>query len=257
MSDLPARRVTPSRPFLHVGIDYFGPITIEGTLNTRPLTYQEEHWEDQPMIRPIDFIQRDLLVTYPMEYIGESSDDPTYNPPSENLQLQTRRQTEEALRTSYQFTQKFWKIWSEQYLTSLREQHVRFLLGNHGSPRQPEPGQVVLLADPNLPRNTWKMGRITNVTANSEGIVREVELVMPNRRVTKRAINQLIPLELGGPEEQLAADSIHNGKENIQENPENQRNKQRYNLRRKPRVDYDRLHHGVSSSIIALALMSL
>ncbi|VDP01537.1 unnamed protein product [Heligmosomoides polygyrus] len=115
MSDLPARRVTPSRPLLHVGIDYFGPIT---------------------------------------------------------------------------------KIWSEQYLTSLREQQVRFLPGNHGSPRQPEPGQVVLLADPNLPRNTWKMGRVTNVTANSEGIVREVELVMPNRRVTKRAINQLIPLEL-------------------------------------------------------------
>ncbi|VDP33552.1 unnamed protein product [Heligmosomoides polygyrus] len=28
MSDLPARRVTPSRPFLHVGIDYFGPITV-------------------------------------------------------------------------------------------------------------------------------------------------------------------------------------------------------------------------------------
>ncbi|WKY02868.1 hypothetical protein Q1695_016284 [Nippostrongylus brasiliensis] len=28
LSDLPARRVIPSRPFLHVGIDYFGPITI-------------------------------------------------------------------------------------------------------------------------------------------------------------------------------------------------------------------------------------
>uniref|UniRef100_A0A183FCN9 DUF5641 domain-containing protein n=1 Tax=Heligmosomoides polygyrus TaxID=6339 RepID=A0A183FCN9_HELPZ len=124
-------------------------------LNTRPLTYQEEHWEDQPIIRPIDFIQRDLI---------------------------TRRQTEEALRTSHQFTQKFWKIWSEQYLTALREQHVRFLPGDHGSPTQPEPGQVVLLADPNLPRNTWKMGRITNVNSNSEGIVREVELIMPNRR---------------------------------------------------------------------------
>ncbi|VDO23762.1 unnamed protein product [Heligmosomoides polygyrus] len=102
-----------------------------------------------------------------------------------------------------------------------------------------------------------KMERITNVTANSEEIVREVELVMPNRRVTKRAINQLIPLELGSPEEQPSADSVHNDKENMEENPENQRNEQRYNLRRKPRVDYDRLHHDVSSSIIALAIMSL
>ncbi|VDO97837.1 unnamed protein product [Heligmosomoides polygyrus] len=110
-----------------------------------------------------------------------------------------------------------------------------------------------MLADPNLPTNTWKMGRITNATANSEGIV---ELVMPNRRVTKRAINQLIPLELGGPDEQLA-DSIHNDKEDMEENPENQRNEQRYNPRRKPRVNYDRLHHGVSSSIFALAIMSL
>lgn len=104
------------------------------------------------------------------------------------------------------------------------------------------------------------MGRITNVNSNSEGIVREVKLIMPNRRVTKRAINQLIPLELGDPEEPLVADPIQNNendRENMEENQKNQRSGQRYNLRRKPRVNYDRMHHGVFSSIIALAIMSL
>lgn len=108
-------------------------IEIEGTLNARPLTYQEEHWEDQSIIKPIDFIQRDLIVTFPMEKTGECSNDPSYHTTSEALQLQTLRQTEEALQTSHKHTERFWRIWSTQYLTALRGQHTHFLPGDHGS----------------------------------------------------------------------------------------------------------------------------
>ncbi|KAK6762945.1 hypothetical protein RB195_023596 [Necator americanus] len=79
-------------------------VEIEGTLNTRPLTYQEEHWEDQPIIHPIDFIQRDMIITYSMEGVGEMSGNADYHEPGEILQLQTRRQTKEALRSSYSLT---------------------------------------------------------------------------------------------------------------------------------------------------------
>lgn len=85
---------------------------IEGTLNARPLTYQKEHWDDRPILRPIDFIQRDLIITHPMDGL-ESTDDPTYHPSEDALQLRTRQQAEEALRSSYHLTEQFWKIWRE------------------------------------------------------------------------------------------------------------------------------------------------
>ncbi|KAL6735743.1 hypothetical protein Aduo_006155 [Ancylostoma duodenale] len=89
-------------------------VEIEGTLNTRPLTYQEELWEDQPVIRPIDFIQRDMVVTFPLEGLKDASEDPGYYPTEELLQLRTRKQAEYALRSSHELTERFWKIWREQ-----------------------------------------------------------------------------------------------------------------------------------------------
>uniref|UniRef100_A0A183G4S3 DUF5641 domain-containing protein n=1 Tax=Heligmosomoides polygyrus TaxID=6339 RepID=A0A183G4S3_HELPZ len=197
-------------------------IEIEGTLNTRPLTYQEEHWSDQPVLRPIDFIQRDMIITYPMEGLQISDDDPNYHPSEEMLQLRTRRQTEEALRSSYYFTERFWNIWSEQYLTALREQHTGYLCNNHGTPKVPTTGTVVLIMNPNLPRNTWKMGRITKVNANKEGVIREEQ--------------QQEPID--------ASQDLPPGAST------------RYDLRRRPRVDYGQLHHGTLLSVVCLLALT-
>uniref|UniRef100_A0A7I4Y532 Integrase catalytic domain-containing protein n=1 Tax=Haemonchus contortus TaxID=6289 RepID=A0A7I4Y532_HAECO len=41
---------------------------IEAVLNSRPLTYQEEKWEQQPILRPIDFLQNEIVLDYPFEY---------------------------------------------------------------------------------------------------------------------------------------------------------------------------------------------
>ncbi|VDP26514.1 unnamed protein product [Heligmosomoides polygyrus] len=43
MPDLPARRVTPSTPCLHVDIDYFGPFTV------RSATFLRLHYQEQPV----------------------------------------------------------------------------------------------------------------------------------------------------------------------------------------------------------------
>ncbi|RCN28164.1 hypothetical protein ANCCAN_26097 [Ancylostoma caninum] len=83
-------------------------VEVEGTLNCRSLTYQEEHWDNTPVLRPIDFIQRDMLVTYPFEHIGEDQYDDTYLPPDEVIQLRTRCQAEDALKTSHKLKERFW-----------------------------------------------------------------------------------------------------------------------------------------------------
>ncbi|WKY08754.1 hypothetical protein Q1695_007906 [Nippostrongylus brasiliensis] len=175
-------------------------VEIEGSLNTRPLTYQEINWEDSPILRPIDFIQRGMIVTYPLEYVREQEDE-EYLPREEMIRLHTRRQAEEALRSSRRFTEKFWSIWSNEYITSLREKHELSLKGKKGGSTLPRPGKVVLLADPILPRNTWKVGRITHLKESKDGEIREAEVKMPNGRLIRRFVNLLVPLEIGDEEE--------------------------------------------------------
>nr|CDJ82006.1 Integrase domain containing protein [Haemonchus contortus] len=68
-------------------------VEIEGTINSRPLTYQEEKWDDTPILRPIDFIQRDLVVGYPFETIRDEGADDEYHPSEEAVVLKTLRQT--------------------------------------------------------------------------------------------------------------------------------------------------------------------
>ncbi|KAK5978810.1 hypothetical protein GCK32_012756, partial [Trichostrongylus colubriformis] len=58
---------------------------------------------------------RDMVITYPLEYAGQDKDDPDYLPPEEIVRLQTRREAEQALQFSHAFTEKFWQIWSREY----------------------------------------------------------------------------------------------------------------------------------------------
>uniref|UniRef100_A0A7I4YW74 Transposase n=1 Tax=Haemonchus contortus TaxID=6289 RepID=A0A7I4YW74_HAECO len=55
-------------------------LLIERAFNTRPLTYREEHWEDRLTLRLIDFTQRYMTISYPMEGLENSADDPDYHP---------------------------------------------------------------------------------------------------------------------------------------------------------------------------------
>ncbi|KAK6762325.1 hypothetical protein RB195_023150 [Necator americanus] len=95
-------------------------VEIEGCLNCRPLTYQEDDINDALLpLRPIDFVQRKMEVTLPFNFSEEEKADPIYRPPSEELQFETRLQTEKALRSSYKLTERFWEKWKNCYLTAL------------------------------------------------------------------------------------------------------------------------------------------
>ncbi|KAK5967201.1 hypothetical protein GCK32_000214 [Trichostrongylus colubriformis] len=97
-----------------------------------------------------------MVITYPLEYAGQDKDDPDYLPPEEIVRLQTRRQAEQALRSSHAFTEKFWQIWSREYLSALRETHQLNLKSKKGTNTLPSVDTVVLISDPILPRNSWK-----------------------------------------------------------------------------------------------------
>lgn len=167
-------------------------VEIEACLNTRPLTYMETDLEDRPTIRPIDFIQKDIRLAYPLDLLEkEQEQDDDYRPPEDLVQLRTRTQAIEALNSSHQLTQKFWKIWQTNYLMELRAHHQKGLKQGRSTTAIPRIGQVVLVMDSNLPRNAWSMGRITTINSS-----REVELLSSKGRTIKRPINLLVPLEL-------------------------------------------------------------
>ncbi|VDK40164.1 unnamed protein product [Cylicostephanus goldi] len=199
---------------------------IEATLNSRPLTYQETDCDYYSTVRPIDFIQSRLELTFPTEKVKRNTDDPDYHSSAELAALETRNQVIESLQTSMNFTCKFWKVWREQYLTSLREQHRTRMSGQRGSSLNPKEGAIVLLMDPIMPRNDWRMAKITKVNASSDGAVRELELITSTKRTIKRPVNLVVPLEIQDEETAPPQDT------------ENNTNQNHYNLRPRKNISY-------------------
>ncbi|RCN35992.1 zinc knuckle [Ancylostoma caninum] len=171
----------------------------ETIVNQRPLTYMTEDDEIIPL-RPIDFLRPWTNLSSPRteEYTDEWK--PT---------TQTRDQLMEEWRTINDLLTRFWRRWSSEYLTNLREQHRV----THPHPRcinesQPKAGDIVLIQEKSLERGQWKIGRLVSSTDNFQ---RSATVSLPSRRTITRPINMLCKLELGDMPEK---------KENAQQNEE-------------------------------------
>ncbi|WKY07583.1 hypothetical protein Q1695_007220 [Nippostrongylus brasiliensis] len=214
---------------------------IEACLNSRPLTYQGADQEELSSIRPVDFLQRDIDLTLPLEHLISPSDqDQSYVPPEEIRTLQTTREVREALKSSYGNTERFWRIWREQYLTSLREKQKTRLTDRRQSKTIPKVGDIVLVNDPILPRNDWKMARITEVKKGTNDDIREVGLVTSTRRKIRRPVNLITPLEITPDRTDLQStdqqDEV-NGSREYDEAAE-RRTTSRYDLRPRRPINY-------------------
>ncbi|VDM64583.1 unnamed protein product, partial [Angiostrongylus costaricensis] len=171
-------------------------VEIEGNLNSRPLTYQEEGPDNFVALRPIDFIQRDMIITYPFEFSREEEGDKTYLPHQEAVLLRTRKEVQDALASSHEMTEHYWNVWSREYLKGLRETHKLNINNKRGTRTNPTIGTVVLIQDPALPRNAWRTARIIDLKQTETGTIREAQLKLQSGRIIRRPINLLIPLEL-------------------------------------------------------------
>ncbi|EPB67379.1 hypothetical protein ANCCEY_13528 [Ancylostoma ceylanicum] len=170
---------------------------VEACLNCRPLTYQGATQEALCSVRPIDFVQRDMTLSLPIpEGTTTEERDPVYLPPNELRQLQYQQQVINALHSFQQEVERFWNIWQQQYLLSLRDTHKKYVSNRRQGKEHPEIGDVVLMSDPVQPRNGWEMGRITHLRYGADDEVRKAELVTSTRRIMRRPINLLIPLEI-------------------------------------------------------------
>ena len=98
------------------------------------------------------------------------------------------------LRKQYQLAQVYsdllWSRWVKEYLPTLTLRPK----WNTPSPSL-ELGAVVLIVDPNGPRNSWPMGIIERVFPGKDGVIRVVD-VRTNDGIYRRCVRQLVVLDV-------------------------------------------------------------
>ena len=98
-----------------------------------------------------------------------------------------------ALRKSWKTAQlmadKFWNDWRLFYLPLLQRRHKWT-----GLKPNLAVGDLVLLKDTNLARNQWSRARVRKVFPDRDGVVRRVEVMVPNRKCFIRDVRYVCPL---------------------------------------------------------------
>ncbi|XP_045122631.1 uncharacterized protein LOC123511082 [Portunus trituberculatus] len=126
---------------------------VEATLNSRPLT-----------AAPSSALEPEALTPDHLLRVGSGT-----HLPIKDMSF------EESFRRRWIHAQaladRFWKRWSAEYLHTLRMRQRQI-----APSRNLQVGDLVLVMDPYLPRNQWRLGRITQTLPGVDGLVRRVRL---------------------------------------------------------------------------------
>ncbi len=174
---------------------------VQAVINSRPLTYIGGDFEERWTICPADFLTMNPKTGAP-EMIENDNNDPDFR-------LETMSSAEQILdmwKKGQSHLKQFWKLWTEDYMLSLRERTQTHLKGPRiKSKFYPTIGDVVLIKE-NLPRGAWKAARIQELKRSSDGNYRSAKLILPNKKAIMRPVSLLYPLE--------CAESDHDEAEN-------------------------------------------
>ena len=127
----------------------------EAILNNRPLTYQREDLEEEPLT------PNHLIYGCKLPQMVEEPDDCF----DEQVDLDTRRKYVE------QKLLNVWSCWHQEYLVGLREAHnVKLDQGYMG--HQIEIGDIVITENKQAHRGIWKMAKVIRLV-KSGGVTKE------------------------------------------------------------------------------------
>ena len=144
----------------------------ERIANSRPLTRNSVSVNDDEPLTPNHFLNVRSAMNLPPEIISEND-----------------RYNRKKWRQAQLLANHYWKRWLREYLPSLQER------GKWNQPqRNVQVNDLVLIADDNLPRNTWPMGRIVDVFPGNDGLVRTVDVRAKNS-VYRRPVAKICLLE--------------------------------------------------------------
>jgi hypothetical protein len=128
----------------------------EFTVNSRPLTHVSMDPKDDEPLTPNHFLMGSSGALPALAHYGKEHEDTCL-----------RKQW----RVAQQLADLFWRRWVREYLPTLARRP------KWRSPTEPiKEGDLVLLADPKLPRNTWPRGKVTQAEPAADGQVRMVQV---------------------------------------------------------------------------------
>ena len=148
----------------------------ESEVNSRSLVYVGNDINSNVTLTPSHFLSLNPNIGLPAH---DNSDilDKDYNPnetSAERLLVTWKR--------GLKPLESFWGIWKNGYLLSLRERsQMKLREPRVKLPYKANVGDVVLIKD-NLPRGTWRIGRIKELITSRDEQVRSAQVMLPNNK---------------------------------------------------------------------------
>ena len=161
----------------------------EAIINSRPLVYVGEDINSNMTLTPAHFLTLNPKIGLPAS-IQDDSEDADYS-----LVISSADSLLAKWKKGLKYLRSFWQIWRNDYLLSLRERsQIKLKESRIQSPYAVNIGDVVLIKD-NLPRGSWRMGRIRELVNSRDGHVRSAKVLLPSNRMVGRPLNLLYPVE--------------------------------------------------------------
>ena len=155
---------------------------VEATINSRPLTFVHNEVDEPQPLTPAHFLVGKRLTSLPPKPFPADTQHPTVN----KAEITRRWKYRQRLVTS------FWNAWRKDYLLDLKSAHRCAT----PTPTPLKVGDVVLIGEDNTPRQTWKLGRITELFTGRDGLVRSCMVRTPSGTLLRRPIQLLYCLEI-------------------------------------------------------------
>ena len=174
---------------------------VECVVNSRPLTYVPSEFPGERALSPSDFLSIN----------SKSSSEPRTELLPHNPKEGSAGGLLQTWLKGIKHVNSFWKKWRVEYLRALRELH-RWDVKQKAPTKKisPSVGDVVQIME-DLPRGTWKLGRIEEIHSSSDGNVRAVSVRMGSGQVLTKSLADLSHLELDEAGGETSAAGVSRG----------------------------------------------
>lgn len=167
----------------------------ESIINNRPLTYVSNTSTEEDILCPAKLLYGRTINIFP-----SILDVDTYVELTSNVDVLLGHYKKVA-----DVVNKFYRIWSTQYLASLREKHYN---SYPNAVLSPEIGDVVYVKDDHDPAH-YPLGVVRELTPNFDNKVREVKVEVKGE-LMRKTVDRLIPLELHTSPNSVVNDVLEN-----------------------------------------------